>query len=102
MYSRNVCPKKPHPTFDSWLREGTCCPVEGLSKSYGERQLFADLTFGVQEGERVALWQEMAQESPPCSGAICGQEPADSGRVVFSSGVRHGHLRQELDVWRRS
>mgnify|MGYP001227764255 CR=1 FL=1 len=29
--------------------------VEGLTKTYGERQLFADLTFGVQEGERVAL-----------------------------------------------
>ena len=29
--------------------------VEGLTKTYGERTLFSDLTFGLQEGERVAL-----------------------------------------------
>ena len=72
--------------------------VEGLSKSYGERQLFADLTFGVQEGERVALVARNGSGKSTLLRAICGQEPADSGRVVFSSGVRHGHLRQELDL----
>ncbi len=72
--------------------------VEGLSKSYGERQLFADLTFGVQEGERVALVARNGSGKSTLLRAICGQEPADSGRVVFSSGVRHGHLRQELEL----
>lgn len=72
--------------------------VEGLSKSYGERQLFADITFGVQEGERVALVARNGSGKSTLLRAICGQEPADSGRVVFSSGVRHGHLRQELEL----
>ena len=72
--------------------------VEGLSKSYGERQLFADLTFGIQEGERVALVARNGSGKSTLLRAICGQEPADSGRVVFSSGVRHGHLRQELEL----
>ena len=72
--------------------------VEGLSKSYGERQLFAELTFGVQEGERVALVARNGSGKSTLLRAICGQEPADSGRVVFSSGVRHGHLRQELEL----
>ena len=72
--------------------------VEGLTKTYGERQLFADLTFGVQEGERVALVARNGSGKSTLLKAICGQEPADSGRVVFSSGVRHGHLRQELEL----
>ena len=72
--------------------------VEGLTKTYGERQLFASLTFGVQEGERVALVARNGSGKSTLLRAICGQEPADSGRVVFSSGLRHGHLRQELEL----
>ncbi len=72
--------------------------VEGLSKTYGERRLFSSLTFGVQEGERVALVARNGSGKSTLLKAICGLETADEGRVVFSSGVRHGHLRQELEL----
>lgn len=72
--------------------------VEGLTKTYGERLLFRDLTFGVQEGERVALVARNGSGKSTLLRAICGQEPADQGRVVFSTGVRHAHLRQELEL----
>ena len=72
--------------------------VEGLTKTYGERRLFSSLTFGVQEGERVALVARNGSGKSTLLKAICGLEPADGGRVVFSSGVRHGHLRQELEL----
>ena len=72
--------------------------VEGLTKTYGERRLFSNLTFGVQEGERVALVARNGSGKSTLLKAICGLEPADEGRVVFSSGVRHGHLRQELEL----
>lgn len=72
--------------------------VEGLTKTYGERLLFDKLTFGVQEGERVALVARNGSGKSTLLRAICGLEPADSGRVVFGSGVRHGHLRQELEL----
>ena len=72
--------------------------VEGLTKTYGERRLFTDLTFGIQEGERVALVARNGSGKSTLLRAICGQEPADSGRVVFSTGVRHGHLRQKLEL----
>ena len=29
--------------------------VENLTKSYGERVLFADLTFGIDSGQKVAI-----------------------------------------------
>ena len=72
--------------------------VEGLTKTYGERQLFHDLTFGVQEGQRVALVARNGSGKSTLLQIICGHEPADSGRVVFSSGIRYGHLRQELEL----
>ena len=72
--------------------------VERLTKTYGERTLFSDLTFGLQEGERVALVARNGSGKSTLLRCICGQEPVDKGRVVFSSGVRHGHLRQELDL----
>ena len=72
--------------------------VEGLTKTYGERRLFSSLTFGVQEGERVALVARNGSGKSTLLKTICGLEPADGGRVVFSSGVRHGHLRQELEL----
>lgn len=72
--------------------------VEGLTKTYGERQLFHDLTFGVQEGQRVALVARNGSGKSTLLQIICGHESADSGRVVFSSGIRYGHLRQELEL----
>ena len=72
--------------------------VEDLTKTYGERMLFEGLTFGVQEGERVALVARNGSGKSTLLRAISGQEPADEGRVVFSSGVRHAHLRQDLEL----
>ena len=72
--------------------------VEGLGKSYGERLLFEGLTFGIQQGERVALVARNGSGKSTLLRAVCGQEPADDGRVVFASGVRHGHLKQELEL----
>ena len=72
--------------------------VEGLTKSYGERILFEDVTFGVQAGERVALIARNGSGKSTMLKAICQLEPADAGRIVFASGIRHGHLRQDLDL----
>ncbi len=27
--------------------------IEGLTKSYGDRMLFADVTFGINEGDKI-------------------------------------------------
>ena len=29
--------------------------VEGLTKSHGDRMMFADLTFGINEGDKIGL-----------------------------------------------
>lgn len=29
--------------------------IENLTKSYGERMIFADLTFGIDQGQKVAI-----------------------------------------------
>ena len=41
--------------FGPAMEKRNMLSVEDLTKTYGERTLFEGLTFGVQEGERVAL-----------------------------------------------
>ena len=84
--------------FDPDMEKRNMLSVEDLTKTYGERMLFEGLTFGVQEGERVALVARNGSGKSTLLRAISGQEPADEGRVVFSSGVRHAHLRQDLEL----
>ena len=67
----------PHPTFESWPEKETCCPWRGSLKTYGEEAALHDLTFGVQEGERVALVARNGSGKSTLLRAICGQEPAD-------------------------
>ena len=84
--------------FGPAMEKRNMLSVEDLTKTYGERTLFEGLTFGVQEGERVALVARNGSGKSTLLRAISGQEPADEGRVVFSSGVRHAHLRQDLEL----
>ena len=84
--------------FGPAMEKRNMLSVEDLTKTYGERTLFEGLTFGVQEGERVALVARNGSGKSTLLRAISGQEPADDGRVVFSSGVRHAHLRQDLEL----
>lgn len=68
--------------------------VEGLTKSYGDRLLFADVTFGINEGEKVGLIAKNGTGKTTLLKIIAGQEEYDSGRVVFNSSIRIGYLEQ--------
>jgi len=69
--------------------------VDGLSKSFGERVLFQDLSFGLSKGDKVALIAQNGTGKSSMLDMICGIETPDSGRVVLRKGLRVGYLRQE-------
>ena len=69
--------------------------VENLSKSYGERLIFNDISFGLAKGERVALIARNGTGKTSLLRAIVGQEPQDEGLVTFRKGTRIGYLSQE-------
>jgi len=68
--------------------------VENLSKSYGEKQLFKDLTFGISQGEKVALVARNGTGKSTLLRILCSKDNADSGRVVFRKDLKISFLDQ--------
>lgn len=68
--------------------------IENLSKSYGEKQLFKDLTFGISQGEKVALVARNGTGKSTLLRILCNKDNADSGRVVFRKDLRISFLDQ--------
>ncbi len=69
--------------------------VENLTKSYGDRMLFADISFGIDEGDKVGVVARNGTGKTTLLRIIAGDESADSGSVVRRNGLRIGYLPQE-------
>ena len=68
--------------------------IENLTKSYGERMLFADVTFGVNEGDKIGIVAKNGTGKSTLLSIIAGREAPDSGKVTFADGIRTGYLEQ--------
>lgn len=62
--------------------------VENLAKNYDERQLFENLTFGLEQGQKAALVGVNGCGKSTLLKIIAGIEPPDRGEVSFRKGVR--------------
>ena len=56
--------------------------------------LFADVTFGINEGEKVGLIAKNGTGKTTLLSIIAGKEDYDSGRIVFNNDIRVGYLEQ--------
>lgn len=72
----------------------SCLQIEGLTKSFGDRLLFADMTLGVYEGDKIGIVAQNGAGKSTLLSIIAGREDYDSGRVVFRDGLRVGYLEQ--------
>ncbi|MGM9803887.1 MAG: ABC-F family ATP-binding cassette domain-containing protein [Muribaculaceae bacterium] len=68
--------------------------IESLTKSYGDLLLFADVTFGINEGDKVALIAKNGTGKTTLLKILAGQESYDSGKVTFNNNIRVGYLEQ--------
>ena len=68
--------------------------VEQLSKSYNEQALFNDITFGISQGQKVALVGKNGCGKSTLLKIIGGVESPDSGKVVFRKGIKLSFLSQ--------
>ena len=69
--------------------------LEHITKSFGSRTLFEDVTFRLVEYDRLALVGPNGAGKTTLLNIISGEEDADSGRVLFAKGARVGYLEQE-------
>lgn len=68
--------------------------VENLTKSFGERVLFKDLTFGIDKGDKVAIVAKNGNGKSTLLKILCGDGTEDSGRIVYRKGIRVDYLEQ--------
>jgi ATP-binding cassette ChvD family protein len=80
--------------------------AQGLSKAYGERTLFEDLSFSVPPGAALGIIGPNGAGKTTLFKIICGQEQPDRGSVRLGESVKLGYvdqMREALDqdktVW---
>ena len=72
--------------------------IENLTKSYGDRMLFSDVTFGVNEGDKIGLIAKNGMGKTTLLRCIAGIEGVDSGKVTFRNDLKIGFLEQAPDL----
>jgi len=70
--------------------------VNNLSKAYGQKVLFKNISFGINYGEKVALVAKNGSGKTTLFKILKGIEIADSGEVVFRKDVKIGFLDQNF------
>lgn len=68
--------------------------VENLSKTYGEKLLFENITFGIDKGQKVALIARNGTGKTTLINIITGSEIPDNGAVIMRNDIRISHLPQ--------
>lgn len=68
--------------------------IENLTKSYGDRLLFDNITFGVNEGDKIGIIAKNGTGKSTLLRIISGKESADSGNVIFRNDLRVSILEQ--------
>lgn len=74
--------------------------ISQLSKSYFARELFADVSFQMNAGERLGLVGRNGHGKTTLFRLILGQEEPDSGEITIPRNYRIGHLEQHLHFTR--
>ncbi|MBN2729734.1 MAG: ABC-F family ATP-binding cassette domain-containing protein [Bacteroidales bacterium] len=68
--------------------------VENLTKSYGEKLLFENISFGIQEGQKTALIAANGTGKSSLLNIIMGLDIPDSGNVTLRNEIRVAYLPQ--------
>lgn len=71
--------------------------ISGLSKSFGIKTVFENVSFEVRSGERISLVGANGAGKTTLLKCIMGAEEADKGSVKASDGAIIGYLRQDFN-----
>lgn len=69
--------------------------IEGISKSYGDRTLFEGLSFGINEGDKVALIAKNGSGKTSILNMLAGLDSPDKGTISKKKGLVIKYLSQE-------
>ncbi|MEO8515980.1 MAG: ABC-F family ATP-binding cassette domain-containing protein [Flavobacterium sp.] len=72
--------------------------VENISKSFGERTLFKDLSFGINKDQKIAFIAKNGSGKTCIMKIINGEDEPDTGQVVVRKDIRMAFLSQDHNL----
>lgn len=69
--------------------------VEGISKSFGERSLFSELSFGINKDQKIALIAQNGTGKTSILNILAGKDKPDNGLVTVRKSTRISYLEQD-------
>ena len=72
--------------------------VENLTKSFGDKLLFDDISFGINAGQKTALIARNGYGKSTLMNILTGKTLQDSGKVTFRGDVRMAYLPQQPEL----
>ena len=73
---------------------GVLLQVDELTKSVGDRMLFENVTFGINEGDKIGIVAKNGTGKTTLLNIIAGNDTPDSGSVTFRTDVKMFYLSQ--------
>ena len=88
-----------HPTF-ARLSTGRMnyLSVERVSKRFGPRLLFEDVSFGLERGQRMGLLARNGAGKTTLLKCIAGEDKPDTGIITFRKDIRVAYLGQDMHM----
>ena len=71
--------------------------AENLTKSYGLKVLFKDISFNINEGDKIAIVAKNGSGKSTLLKILMGKEIADSGTVIINKDIQVVLFDQEID-----
>jgi len=72
--------------------------VENISKSFGERTLFKDISFGINKDQKIAFIAKNGSGKTTIMNIINGLDEPDTGQVVLRKGIKMAFLSQNNNL----
>ncbi len=69
--------------------------VENISKSFGERVIFEDISFGINKGQKIALIAQNGSGKTCILKIMAGVDNPDTGQVISRKGINISYLPQD-------
>ncbi|MDX1761873.1 MAG: ABC-F family ATP-binding cassette domain-containing protein [Christiangramia sp.] len=72
--------------------------VENIAKSYGERKLFENISFGINKDQKVGFVAKNGTGKTSLLNILAGTDSPDEGQVIYRNDIRVAFLSQEPNL----